>query len=159
MPRCKPSPMPNDILKQFANVRASLEQERTKLQAQLKAIEAALSGEVPAMKAEVRPRAHAKPKMSAAARARITAGTKAMWAKRRAAKAAAQAVVKRKPTMSARGKANIRAAQKARWAKLRAAKGQTAETKPLPKVKQNISPEGGRKMVAGGKAAKAKAAK
>jgi hypothetical protein len=159
MLRCKPSPMPNDILKQFANVRASLEQERTKLQAQLKEIEAALSGEVPAVKAEVRPPARAKPKMSAAARARITAGTKAMWENRRAAKAAFQAALKHKPTMSARGKANIRAAQKARWAKIRAAKGQTVETKPLPKGKQKISPEAGRKMVAGGKAAKAKAAK
>lgn len=153
--------MTTDILQQFVSVRASLEQERIQLQAHLKEIEAVLSDEVAAVKVEVHPPAQAKPKMSAAGRARITAGTKARWARWRAAKAASQAGVKPKPTMSAAGRANIIAAQKARWAKIKAAKGQTAETKPLPKKKRKISAEGRRRMVAGGKArwAKIKAAK
>ena len=54
-------------------------------------------------------------KMSAAARARISAGMRAKWAAR---KGDASAPKKRK--MSAAGRAAIRAAQKARWAKVKA---------------------------------------
>ena len=133
---CKPSPMPTDILKQFVNVRASLEQERIKLQAQLKEIEAALSGKVPVVKVDVHSPAQPKPKVSAAARAKITAGSKAYWARWRAAKAAAQAAVKSKPS-------------------------QTAATKPLPKKKRKISAEARKRMGEGSKArwAKVKAEK
>ena len=153
--------MTTDILQQFVTVRASLEQQRIQLKAQLKSIKAVLSGEGPAVKVEVHTPAQAKPKMSAAGRDRITAGTKAKWARWRAAKAVSQAVVKPKPIMSAAGRANIIAAQKARWANIKAAKRQTAETKPLPKVKMRISVAGRRRMIEGAKArwAKIKAAK
>ena len=76
--------MTTDILKQFVTVRASLEQQRIQLEAQLKSIKAVLSDEARAVKVEVHTPAPAKPKMSAAARERITAGTKARWARGRA---------------------------------------------------------------------------
>ena len=68
--------------------------------------------------------------MSAAGKARIAAAQKARWAKIKAAKPDAKAVVavkaaqpaKKKFTMSAAAKAKISAAAKARWAKVRAAK-------------------------------------
>ena len=68
--------------------------------------------------------------MSAAGKARIAAAQKARWAKVRAAKPEAKAIVgvkaappaKKKFTMSAAAKAKISAAAKARWAKVRAAK-------------------------------------
>ena len=84
--------------------------------------------------AGVKPAAATAPKkkggMSAAGKARIAAAQKARWAKVKAAKLAAKAVVavkaalpaKKKFTMSAAAKAKISAAAKARWAKIRAAK-------------------------------------
>ena len=69
--------------------------------------------------------------MSAAGKARIVAAQKARWAKIRAAKPQAKAVVtavkaappaRKKFTMSAAAKAKISAAAKARWAKIKAAK-------------------------------------
>ena len=82
----------------------------------------------------VKPAAAKAPKkkggMSAAGKARIAAAQKARWAKIKAAKPDAKAVVavkaaqpaKKKFTMSAAAKAKISAAAKARWAKVRAAK-------------------------------------
>jgi|ERR1019366_2522698 hypothetical protein len=82
----------------------------------------------------VKPAAAKAPKkkggMSAAGKARIAAAQKARWAKVRAAKPEAKAIVgvkaappaKKKFTMSAAAKAKISAAAKARWAKVRAAK-------------------------------------
>jgi hypothetical protein len=67
--------------------------------------------------------------MSAEARARIGAATKARWAAGKMGKQSQSrskkqevAPVKKKHTMSAAGRARIAAAQKARWAKLKAAK-------------------------------------
>jgi hypothetical protein len=67
--------------------------------------------------------------MSAEARARIGAATKARWAAGKMGKQSQSrtkklkaAPVKKKHTMSAAGRAKIAAAQKARWAKLKAAK-------------------------------------
>jgi hypothetical protein len=67
--------------------------------------------------------------MSAEARARIGAATKARWAAGKMGKQSQSrskkfkiAPAKKKHTMSAAGRAKIAAAQKARWAKLKAAK-------------------------------------
>ena len=62
---------------------------------------------------------HGPRKMSAAARARISAAQKARWARTRGRKVVSIAPKRR---ISAAGLANIRAAQRARWAKVRAAK-------------------------------------
>ena len=62
---------------------------------------------------------HGPRKMSAAARARISASQKARWARARSQKVVSIAPKRR---ISAAGLANIRAAQRARWAKVRAAK-------------------------------------
>ena len=61
---------------------------------------------------------HGPRKMSAAARARISASQKARWAKARSQKVVSIA----KRHISAAGLARIRAANRARWAKVRAAK-------------------------------------
>jgi hypothetical protein len=60
-------------------------------------------------------------KMSAAARAKISAAAKARWAKVKATKPAAKAVkpVKKKFKMSAAAKAKLSALAKARWAKVK----------------------------------------
>ncbi len=62
---------------------------------------------------------HGPGKMSAAARARISASQKARWARARGRKVVSIAP---KRHISAAGLARIRAAQRARWAKVRAAK-------------------------------------
>ena len=62
---------------------------------------------------------HGPRKMSAAARARISASQKARWARARGQKVVSIAP---KRHISAAGLARIRAATKARWAKVRAAK-------------------------------------
>jgi hypothetical protein len=61
-------------------------------------------------------------KMSAAARAKISAAAKARWAKVRGEKASVKPAKEAKRKISATGIARIRAAQKARWAKFKAAK-------------------------------------
>ena len=64
-----------------------------------------------------------KRKMSAAARARISAFQTARWATiNKSGGSAAKPVVKRKGTMSAAGRARVAAAQRARWAKVKAEK-------------------------------------
>ena len=62
---------------------------------------------------------HGSRKMSAAARARISASQKVRWARARGQKVVSIAP---KRHISAAGLARIRAATKARWAKVRAAK-------------------------------------
>src|SRR5438132_8958859 len=59
---------------------------------------------------------HGPRKMSAAARARISASQKARWARTRGQKVVS---IARKRRISPAGLANIRAAQRARWAKIR----------------------------------------
>ena len=60
---------------------------------------------------------HGPGKMSAAARARISASQKARWARTRSQKVVSIAPKRRR--ISAAGLARIRAAQRARWAKWR----------------------------------------
>ena len=60
---------------------------------------------------------HGPRKMSAAARARISASQKARWARARGQKVVPIKAAKRH--ISAAGLARIRAAQRARWAKIR----------------------------------------
>ena len=62
---------------------------------------------------------HGPRKMSAAARARISASQKARWAKARSQKVVSIA----KRHISAAGLARIRAAQRARWARIRKRQG------------------------------------
>jgi hypothetical protein len=61
-------------------------------------------------------------RMSAAARARISAAAKARWAKVNAGKTTAARPAKASRTMSAAARAKISAAAKARWARVKAAK-------------------------------------
>ncbi|PYV50915.1 MAG: hypothetical protein DMG96_36505 [Acidobacteria bacterium] len=58
-------------------------------------------------------------RMSAAAKAKISASKKAWWAKRKGGNVVS---IRPKRHISAAGLARIRAAQRARWAKLKAAK-------------------------------------
>jgi hypothetical protein len=60
-------------------------------------------------------------KMSAAARAKISAAAKARWAKINGKKAAVKQAPKAKGKLSAAARAKISAAAKARWAKAKAA--------------------------------------
>ncbi len=61
-------------------------------------------------------------KMSAAARARISAAQKARWAERRKGPRPAKAAPKQTRHLSAEGRARIVAATKARWARVNAEK-------------------------------------
>ena len=83
-----------------------LKEERDRVERQLSALNAALTAFVGAYSGS------AKPRMSAAARRKISLAQKARWAKRATAKP------KRKMSASARKK--IAAFQRARWAKVRA---------------------------------------
>ena len=60
---------------------------------------------------------HGPGKMSAAARARISAAQKARWARTRGRKVVS--IAPKRSRISAAGLARIRAAQRARWAKIR----------------------------------------
>src|SRR5947209_16654150 len=60
---------------------------------------------------------HGPRKMSAAARARISASQKARWARARGRKVVS--IAPKRSRISAAGLARIRAAQRARWAKIR----------------------------------------
>src|SRR5438477_1895342 len=66
------------------------------------------------------PRLHGPRKMSAAARARISASQKARWARTRGQKVVSIGPKRRR--ISAAGRARIRAANKARWARWKAQK-------------------------------------
>jgi len=62
-----------------------------------------------------------KRRMSAAARARISAAQRARWANQKKATAAAPAAVPKKRKVTAAGRKRLSALAKARWAKVRAA--------------------------------------
>ena len=93
-----------------------LKAERDKVARQLNGLNAALAAFAGTYKTgSSRPRR----KMSAAARARISAAQKARWAKTKGQKVVSIAPQRH---ISAAGLARIRAANRARWAKVRAAK-------------------------------------
>ncbi len=60
-------------------------------------------------------------KMSAAAKARISAAQRARWAKVKGRKASSTKIVKKKRKVSAATKARLAAVAKARWARVKAA--------------------------------------
>jgi hypothetical protein len=94
---------------------ALIKAERDRVARQLNGLNAALAAFAGMYKTgSSRPRR----KMSAAARARISAAQKARWAK---AKGQKVVPIAPKRQISAAGLANIRKATKARWAKVRAA--------------------------------------
>ena len=96
---------------------AQLRIERDKAAQQVNALDmaiAALSGTTTSQGSRGRR------KMSAAARARISAAQKARWARTRGQKVVVSITHKRR--ISAAGLARIRAANRARWAKVRAQK-------------------------------------
>jgi hypothetical protein len=96
---------------------ALLKAERDKVARQLNGLNAALAAFAGTYKTGTsRPRR----KMSAAARARISAAQKARWAKAKGHKVVPIKAGKRR--ISPEGLARIRAANKARWARVRAGK-------------------------------------
>ena len=95
---------------------AQLKAERDKAAKQVNALDTAIRALSGLNSTRV---SHGPRKMSAAARARISASQKARWARARGRKVVSIAPKRR---ISAAGLANIRAAQRARWAKVRAAK-------------------------------------
>jgi len=92
---------------------ALLKAERDKVARQLNALDTAIRALRGLSSTRV---SHGPRKMSAAARARISASQKARWARARSQKVVSIAPKRR---ISAAGLANIRAAQRARWAKVR----------------------------------------
>jgi hypothetical protein len=93
-----------------------LKAERDKVAQQVNALDTAIRALSGSNNTRV---SHGPRKMSAAARARISASQKARWARTRGQKVVPIASKRR---ISAAGLANIRAAQRARWAKMRARK-------------------------------------
>jgi hypothetical protein len=93
---------------------AQLKAEREKAARQVNALDTAIR----ALSGVNSTRAHGLRKMSAAARARISASQKVRWARTRGQKVVSIAP---KRHISAAGLANIRKATKARWRKWRAA--------------------------------------
>jgi hypothetical protein len=89
-----------------------LEQERTRLAAQLESLNSALSS----LNGKEPPR---RGRMSSAGRARIASAQRARWAKAKGKKVVSIAAHKRRMSPAARRR--IAAAQKARWAKWRKA--------------------------------------
>jgi hypothetical protein len=164
--------MKRDILRQYTDLKASLEQERTRIVLRLKEIEAALGDGVSVPLAEPTVEIATKPerRMSAAGKRAIAAAAKARWAAFRARKAGGSRVVTKargpgrpKGKMSAAGRAAIVAAQKARWARVKAEKAGragVAAPKAVAKPKKNFSPAARARLAAAAKArwARAKAA-
>jgi hypothetical protein len=99
-------------MQNISTVVGQLEQERTRLVSQIKALGNAIS----ALNGSGSNRTAGPRKLSAEARARIAAAQRARWARIKNKKAVSIAAAK-KPKMSASGLAHIRAAQKKRWAK------------------------------------------
>jgi hypothetical protein len=93
---------------------ALLKAERDKVARQLNGLDTAIQALSGSNSARV---LHGPRRMSAAARARISASQKARWARTRGQKVVSIAPKRRR--ISAAGLANIRAAQRARWAKIR----------------------------------------
>ena len=91
-----------------------LRAERDKVAQQVKALDTAIGALSGLNNTGV---SHGPRKMSAAARARISASQKARWARAWGQKVVSIAPKRRR--ISAAGLANIRAAQRSRWAKIR----------------------------------------
>ena len=91
-----------------------LRAERDKVAQQVNALDTAIRALSGSSNTRV---SHGPRKMSAAARARISASQKARWARTRGQKVVSVAPKRRR--ISAAGLARIRAAQRARWAKIR----------------------------------------
>ena len=119
---------------------ADLQDKIASLQKELAALTGNATSATPAKPAKP---AKKKGGMRAAGRAKIAAAQKARWAKVKAAKPAAKAVVKSvpaKPSQSAKRTispghiAKIKAAQKLRWAKFHAAKAKTTAKPDVKKI-------------------------
>ena len=95
------------------DILSTLRNERSRIAGQLNALETAIR----ALSGNTTHASHRPRRMSAAARARISASQKARWARARSQKVVSIAPKRRR--ISAAGLANIRAAQRARWAKTR----------------------------------------
>ena len=132
-----------ESLKEAINIKESIE----KLEARLAQLFGSQSTSAPATAA---PAKKGRRGMSAAARAKISASTKARWARVRAASAAPAAKpVAKKRGLSPEGRAKIVAALKARWAKKKDATAAPAKAAKAPKKrKSGLSPEGRAKIVA-----------
>jgi hypothetical protein len=112
--------MKHDLLKQFAALRNSLTEEKSRVESRLAEINAALGGdggvgEVPT------PFARKTRGMSPAGRARIVAAQKARWAKFHAGKGSKAAPKAGRRKVSAAGRARMAAAARARWRKAKKA--------------------------------------
>ncbi len=103
------------LMANFTPVLQQLEQERSRLTAQLERLSSAVS----ALNGTNNKGARRSP-ISAAGRARIAAAQRARWAKAKGQKVVP--ITPRKRTMSPAARRRIAAAQKARWAKWRKAK-------------------------------------
>jgi len=90
-----------------------LKDERNRVEKQLSALNAALTAFVGAYSGS------AKPRVSAAARKKMSLAQKARWAKRTAANGQTS-TAKSKRTVSAAARRKMAAAQRARWAKVKA---------------------------------------
>ena len=99
------------------NIIAQLKAERDKAAQQVNALDSAIRALSGMNNTRL---SHGPRKMSAAARARISASQKARWAKARGQKVVP--IKARKRHISPAGLARIRAANRARWAKVRAGK-------------------------------------
>jgi len=95
------------------DILSTLRNERSRIAGQLNALDTAIR----ALSGNTTHASHRPRRMSAAARARISASQKARWARARSQKVVSIAPKRRR--ISAAGLANIRAAQRARWAKIR----------------------------------------
>jgi len=96
-----------DILAQLKAERDKAAQQVNALDTAIRALSGLNTTHVP----------HGPRKMSAAARARISASQKARWARARGQKVVS--IAPKRSRISAAGLARIRAAQRARWAKIR----------------------------------------
>ena len=95
------------------DILSTLRNERSRIAVQLDALDTAIR----ALSGNTTHASRGPRRMSAAARARISASQKARWARTRGQKVMSIAPKRRR--ISAAGLANIRAAQRARWAKVK----------------------------------------
>ena len=99
---------------EYMDIIAQLKAERDKAAQQVNALDTAIRALRGLSSTRV---SHGPRKMSAAARARISASQKARWARTRGRKVVS--IAPKRSRISAAGLARIRAAQRARWAKIR----------------------------------------
>src|SRR5438876_12126025 len=111
--RLPDSPVQSSPGEEHMDIIAQLKAERDKAAQQVNALDTAIGALSGVSSTRV---SHGPRKMSAAARARISASQKARWARARGQKVVSIAP---KRHISAAGLARIRAAQRARWAKIR----------------------------------------